>query len=189
MMLNSFLQERFLMANLIKNANLEIEKTKSIAVKREEAVRRFESESGALEGFIHKFRGSVVNMDLGVEQASVLDNIFREFDSYVVTKVINEPMRRLDDLKIEDQRIASLIREKDAEIIRLRDRLVGVEQTKILGGVHDAHAKTVRVLQDTILNLKNENLALRGEKSSAELVANYREQIASLNDRILELEQ
>jgi hypothetical protein len=71
----------------------------------------------------------------------------------------------------------------------LRDRLVGVEQTKILGGVHDAHAKTVRVLQDTILNLKNENLALRGEKSSAELVANYREQIASLNDRILELEQ
>ena len=35
MMLNSFLQERFLMANLIKNANLEIEKTKSIALKRD----------------------------------------------------------------------------------------------------------------------------------------------------------
>lgn len=31
MMLNSFLQERFLMANLIKNANLEIEKTKNIS--------------------------------------------------------------------------------------------------------------------------------------------------------------
>lgn len=36
MMLNSFLQERFLMANLIKNANLEIEKSKSIAFKRDE---------------------------------------------------------------------------------------------------------------------------------------------------------
>lgn len=36
LMLNSFLQERFLMANLIKNANLEIEKSKLIAVKREE---------------------------------------------------------------------------------------------------------------------------------------------------------
>lgn len=39
MMLNSFLQERFLMANLIKNANLEIEKSKNIAVKREEAMK------------------------------------------------------------------------------------------------------------------------------------------------------
>ncbi len=35
MMLNSFLQERFLMANLIKNANLEIEKSKSISVRRD----------------------------------------------------------------------------------------------------------------------------------------------------------
>ena len=35
MMLNSFLQERFLMANLVKNANLEIEKSKSISVKRD----------------------------------------------------------------------------------------------------------------------------------------------------------
>jgi hypothetical protein len=189
MMLSSFLQERFLMANLIKNANLEIEKTKSISIRREEALRRFESESGAMEGFLNKVRGSIVHMDLGVEQASVLENIFKEFDSFIVSRVISEPMRRLDDLKIEDQRIASLIREKDAEIYRLRDRLVGVEQTKTLGGVRDAHAKTVRVLQSEILNLKNENLALRGEKSSAELVANYREQISALNNRILELEQ
>ena len=131
----------------------------------------------------------MVNMDLGVENASVFENIFRDFDSFVVSRVMNEPMRRLDDLKIEDQRIASLIREKDAEIYRLRDRLVGVEQTRTLGGVHDAHARAVKVLQDEILNLKNENLALRGEKSSAELVANYREQIGALNNRILELEQ
>ncbi len=35
LMLNSFLQERFLMANLVKNVNLEIEKSKSISIKRE----------------------------------------------------------------------------------------------------------------------------------------------------------
>lgn len=35
MMLNSFLQERFLMANLVKNANLEIEKAKAISIKRD----------------------------------------------------------------------------------------------------------------------------------------------------------
>ena len=43
MMLNSFLQERFLMANLVKNANLEIEKSKTISSRRDESVKRFES--------------------------------------------------------------------------------------------------------------------------------------------------
>lgn len=33
-MLNSFLQERFVMANIVKNCNLEIEKAKSISDKR-----------------------------------------------------------------------------------------------------------------------------------------------------------
>ena len=35
MMLNSFLQERFMMANLVKNANLEIEKAKAISTRRD----------------------------------------------------------------------------------------------------------------------------------------------------------
>lgn len=43
MMLNSFLQERFLMANLVKNANLEIEKGKSIQIKREQALKESQS--------------------------------------------------------------------------------------------------------------------------------------------------
>lgn len=43
MMLNSFLQERFLMANLVKSANLEIEKSKNISMKSQDAIRSFES--------------------------------------------------------------------------------------------------------------------------------------------------
>ena len=43
LMLNSFLQERFLMANLIKNANLEIEKSKAISVRRDEHLTKLES--------------------------------------------------------------------------------------------------------------------------------------------------
>lgn len=42
-MLNSFLQERFLMANLVKNANLEIEKVKSISSCRDELMKKLES--------------------------------------------------------------------------------------------------------------------------------------------------
>lgn len=43
MMLNSFLQERFLMANLVKNANFEIEKVKNISVRRDETLKRYET--------------------------------------------------------------------------------------------------------------------------------------------------
>lgn len=43
MMLNSFLQERFLMANLVKNANMEIEKTKMIGMQSHGAIKAFES--------------------------------------------------------------------------------------------------------------------------------------------------
>lgn len=34
MMLNTFLQERFMMANLVKTSNIEIEKSKAIQAKR-----------------------------------------------------------------------------------------------------------------------------------------------------------
>ena len=64
MMLNSFLQERFLMANLIKNANLEIEKTKSITSKRDEAMKKFETENGLLKGYITKIRSSMTGLPI-----------------------------------------------------------------------------------------------------------------------------
>ena len=114
------------MANLIKNANLEIEKSKTISVRREEALKKYESDVGMLEGYIGKLRNSVLSLGLNVEANSVLDNIFREFDSYIVSRVATEPMRSLGELEVADQRIASLLREKDAEIIKLKDRLVGV---------------------------------------------------------------
>lgn len=55
-MLNSFLQERFLMANLVKNANLEIEKSKSLNSKTVEGLRRYESDCEAYKGLLAKLR-------------------------------------------------------------------------------------------------------------------------------------
>ena len=124
MMLNSFLQERFLMANLVKNANLEIEKTKTIASKREEAVKTYESQIGMLEGFVQKIRSNVSG--LSTEQESIVSRIFGEFDSFIHTRVVTEPMRMLGELEVTDQRIQSLLREKDTEIMRLRDRIFAV---------------------------------------------------------------
>lgn len=39
-MLNSFLQEKFLMANIVKNSNEAIKKTKAISEKRLEELRK-----------------------------------------------------------------------------------------------------------------------------------------------------
>ena len=93
MMLNSFLQERFMMANLIKGANLEIEKTKTIASKREEALKTFESQAGMLEMFLTKIRSSLSG--LSIEQESIISTIYRDFDSFIVTRQTGEPMKTL----------------------------------------------------------------------------------------------
>ena len=44
LMLNTILEERFAMANLVKQANLEIEKVKSISDKRASALREKETQ-------------------------------------------------------------------------------------------------------------------------------------------------
>ena len=128
MMLNSFLQERFLMANLIKNANMEIEKTKAISTKREETLKVYESKVGVLEGFMGKIKSSLTG--LSIEQESLISGIFDQYHSYVQTLAIGEPVRMLGDLEISDQRIQSLLREKDAEILRLRDRMFSIEKIR-----------------------------------------------------------
>lgn len=54
LMLNSFLQERFLMAELVHNANLEIEKSLATGEKRLEALRRYKKDKAAFEGYLQQ---------------------------------------------------------------------------------------------------------------------------------------
>lgn len=75
-----------------------------------------------METYISKIKGSVQGK-LSADNEAVLSTIFRDFDSYITTRSFTEPMRGLSELSIEgitDQRIQSLIRQKDAEIIKLR---------------------------------------------------------------------
>ena len=51
-MLNSFLQERFVMAELVHNANMEIEKARETGEKRLEGLRRYKNDKIAFEGFL-----------------------------------------------------------------------------------------------------------------------------------------
>ncbi len=118
LMLNSFLQERFLMANLVKSANFEIEKSKTLNVRTVEGLRRYESECEAYKGLLEKLRVSLEGK-AGVEIDSIVGNIFLEAEK--ISSGQSEIIRDLGDLKISDGRIQSLIREKDAELSRLRD--------------------------------------------------------------------
>lgn len=56
-------------------------------------------------------------------------------------------------------------------------------------GTNETQTRTIQVLQDENLKLKNEINGLRADRGSSELVASYKQQIKALNDRILELEQ
>lgn len=61
----------------------------------------------------------------------------------------------LGDLAISDARIQSLIREKDAEILKLRDRIFGLEKSKISGGSNESANKIIEVLRSENVKLKN----------------------------------
>jgi archaellum component FlaC len=126
---------------------------------------------------------------LPIEQESLLRTIFTDYDSFIQTSVIaSEPVRMLGDLEISDRRIQSLIREKDVEILNLRNKIISVEKEKSkvsTGG--QLHA--LDELRNQNQNLMNQIAQLRVEKGSSELVANYKGEIRVLNERILELEQ
>lgn len=65
------------MANLVRNANIEIEKVKNISSRRDESYKKLESEIGVLQGYIGKIRSSLIQNGISAEQESILINIFR----------------------------------------------------------------------------------------------------------------
>lgn len=186
LMLNSFLQERFLMANLVKSANFEIEKSKTLNVRTVEGLRKYESECEAYKGLLEKLRVSLEGK-AGVEIDSLVGNIFLEAER--INSGQSEIIRDLGDLKISDGRVQSLIREKDAELSRLRDELTHLTRLKTTVNNDAAHNRSMQVLTDENNKLKNEINALRVDRGSSELIASYKEQVQGLNSRIMELEQ
>jgi hypothetical protein len=117
-MLNSFLQERFLMANVVKSANSEIERSKASGLQSIESLRRTEAEIEAYRGLFGKLKTSLSGVG-GIEVDSILGSIFTEFDK--VSSGQHSLVRDLGSLTVSDSRISSLLREKDAELGRLRD--------------------------------------------------------------------
>ena len=99
-MLNSFLQERFAMAELVHNANLEIEKARETGEKRLEGLRRYKSDKLAFQGFLKNISSIIngYNEELRGHLGQII-NIIGEYERYDNTE-IREPVRLLGDLVI-----------------------------------------------------------------------------------------
>ncbi len=174
------------MSNLVKNANLEIEKLKATSHKREEVLKRYESDVGILQGYVSKFKSGLVG--LTAEQESVFNNIYTEFNSYISFNGFITQTKYLGDLDVNDARYKSLIRTKEEEILRLRSELLSLNKSTLITEGH-ATNRSLQILQDENSKLRNEISQLRVEKGSTEMISSYKTQVQQLNDRILELER
>ena len=128
LMLNSFLQERFLMANVVKSANSEIEKSKMASSKTIESLKKSEAEIEAYKGLFNKMKSSMGSIEGGFEINSIIQTIFGEFERVGAGQELF--VRDLGNLTVSDARISSTLREKDAELLRLRDELTRLNKLK-----------------------------------------------------------
>lgn len=133
LMLNSFLQERFLMANLVKSANLEIEKSKSLQISNAESLRRYESDLEVYRTSMSKLR-STIGEHVGPEMYSMITAIFSDLETSTRSRI--ETTTLAGDLKIQDARIQSLIREKDVELSRLRDEIFNLRKVSTVASTN-----------------------------------------------------
>ena len=187
LMLNSFLQERFLMANVVRSANTEIEKSKTTGLKSIESLRKTEAEVEAYRGLFGKLKNSLAGVG-GVEIDSIIGSIFVEFDR-IATGRSESLVKDLGNLTVTDARISSLIREKDAELIRLREELTRLNKLKSSVNNEAAHQRSMSILNEENNKLKNEINSLKADRGSSELINSYKQQIQALNERIHQLEQ
>jgi len=99
--------------------------------------------------------------------------------------VIGEPTRILGELAISDARIQSLIREKDEEILRLRDRVFTIEKSRLSSGTSESANKIIEVLRSENLKLKNSLSELQSLHGSADLISSLKLEITDLQKRNL----
>ena len=179
-----------MMANLVKNANSEIEKVKNIELEQEERLKLLQNEFRGIKEMVMQFKG--IRGVESLEMNSLVDGILGRFTQVESSKgflnTIVERSLALGDLQIADERIKSLIRQKDAEISLLRDQITKIQTTRVVSTVSEGQTEMIRVLQTENLKLKNEINDLRSSKGSEELVRQYREQVKEYEGRILALE-
>lgn len=136
LMLNTILEERFAMANLVKQANLEIEKVKTISDKRAAALREKETQyyqiSKQLADF-YKTVNSLYETSEGQKvfsSSSAFSNLYKDVGQWINSGFavkLDEPLKIVGEIVgsgNDFNRLQSVLREREREIEMLRNRII-----------------------------------------------------------------
>jgi hypothetical protein len=199
-MLYTILQERFVMANLIKNANLEIEKAKAISDKRLEGLRRYKQANSLFQEKYQKLESALGQLGQGGQQVSVhISGLLGEFKSIFssdISTFINddEPMRIFGDIHGSGEdftRLQGLYREATYNVELLREKLVASEKARVTTGTSGVdHTRTIDALRSEITAQQEEIRRLRSQSSvsGGSNIQEYETKIRTLQSRIQDLE-
>ena len=113
---------------------------------------------------------------------------FNQFLQGQVSVIVHEPIRGLEDLNITDQRVLSLVREKDAEILKLREKLL-LDVTKLGTTNNEINERTIHQLTVENNNLKREISELRSRGIGSDFNVNSEARNRGLNQENLRLQQ
>lgn len=169
LMLNTILEERFAMANLVKQANLEIEKVKTISDKRAAALREKETQFLQISKQLSEFYNVVSTLSQSSEGSrlfsgsSNFSRLFSELGQWIKSDFVvrlEEPVKIVGDFVgsgNEWNRIQSLLREREREIELLKNRIFEIEK---------GSKKTVSSNDGALIQLRSENERLTRELNS-----------------------
>jgi hypothetical protein len=204
LMLNTILEERFAMANLVKQANLEIEKVKTISDKRAVALREKETQflqiSKQLSEF-HKVVGDLYQTTEGrriLSGSSSFSKLFTDLDQWISSSFVvrlDEPVKILGDFVgsgNEWNRVQSLLREREREIEVLRLRILEIEKASLKRGTSSSGSEnTIAFLRQENERLTRELNTLRTSTSSRgdeNTIAFLRQENERLNGQVSSLQ-
>lgn len=171
LMLNTILEERFAMANLVKQANLEIEKVKSISDKRAAALREKETQFAQISKQLAEFYKVVGDMNNSSEGsklfsgASNFTRLFTDLGQWISSGFIvrlEEPTKFIGDFVGSGNdwnRIQSALREREQEIDVLKQRIFTIEKAslKLQGQGRSTSGSGSGANESTIALLRQEN--------------------------------
>lgn len=184
LMLNTILEERFAMANLVKQANLEIEKVKSISDKRAVALREKETQFAQVSKQLAEFYKVVGDLNKSSEGvklfsgASNFTRLFSDLGQWINSGFIvrlDEPTKFVGDFVGSGNdwnRIQSALRERERDIEVLKEKIFTLEkasmkfqgQSRTTSG--SANESTIALLRQENERLNRENSNLRSSQSS-----------------------
>ena len=206
LMINTILDERFTMANVIKQANLEVEKSKSIADQRLHGYKmlrqNYTLSQTKLENLERELGVITKNFENNSSVSGELRRLFVGIDEIRSTLTIDpktlkteEFVQVLGDIKGSGDgyiRLQSAFRSLEVENQLLRDKYVKWQKTIPNAGILSDKERIIENLSRQIAGLTTDVSMLRSQPSTSVNVSSnvqeYEIKIRTLNSRIQELE-